>query len=113
MDSMSRQPSSNVSDVAEAAEDRGELRSAHGSSYSLTTLSAHSTNATRSGGVTKRAFLPTRSVSRTARAREHAVQTLISILCPIVLRSISDKGGQPTGVTDWINSSLIRFTASP
>src|SRR4029077_12964192 len=52
--------------------------------YSLTILSAHSTNATKSGGVTNRAFLPSRSVSRTARAREHAVQMLSGILCPIV-----------------------------
>jgi hypothetical protein len=81
--------------------------------YSLSILSAHSTNATRSGGVTKRAFLPSRSASRTARAREHAVQMLSGILCPIVSRIISDRGGHPTGVTEFIVSFLIRFTASP
>jgi len=39
------------------------------SGYSLSILSAHSINATKSGGVTKRAFFPSRSASRTARAR--------------------------------------------
>ena len=48
--------------------------------YSLRILSAHSTNATKSGGVTNRAFLASRSASRTARAREHAVQILSGIL---------------------------------
>ena len=81
--------------------------------YSLITLSAHSTKATRSGGVTNLEFFPARSVSRTARAREHAVQTFIGILCSMVLRKISVSGGHPTGVTDCINSSFIRLTASP
>jgi hypothetical protein len=48
--------------------------------YSLSILSAHSTNATKSGGATKQAFLLSRSMSRTARAREHAVQMLSGIL---------------------------------
>ena len=81
--------------------------------YSLSTLSAHSTSTTKSGGVTKRAFLPSRSVSRTARAREHAVQMLNGILRPIVSRIMSDRGGHPTGVTEFIVSFLIKFTASP
>src|SRR5262249_16219469 len=81
--------------------------------YSLNILSAHSTNATRSGGVTKWAFLPSRSVSRTAGAREHAVQTLSGILCAIVSCIISDRGGHPTGVTEFIVSFLITFTSSP
>src|ERR1044072_3392817 len=84
-----------------------------GHPHSLKTLSAHATNATRSGGVTNRAFWPARSASRTARAREHAVQTLIGISCSIVLCRISESGGQPTGVTDLISASFIRFTASP
>jgi hypothetical protein len=81
--------------------------------YSLRILSAHSTNATRSGGVTNRAFLPSRSASRTARARAHVVQMLSGILCPIVSCIISERGGQPTGVTEFFVSFLIRFTASP
>ena len=81
--------------------------------YSLSILSAHSTNDTKSGGVTNRAFLPSRSVSRTARAREHAVQMLSGILYPIVSCIILDRGGHPTGVTEFIVSFLIRFTASP
>src|SRR5881227_1698464 len=81
--------------------------------YSLSTLSAHCTSITRSGGVTKRAFLPSRSVSRTARAREQAVQMLSGIRCAIVFGMISDSGGQPTGVTEAIISSFIRLTASP
>jgi hypothetical protein len=81
--------------------------------YSLSILSAHSTNATKSGGVTNRAFLPSRSVSRTARAREHAVQMLSGILCPIVSSIIVDRGAHPTGVTEFIISFLMRFTASP
>src|SRR5437588_5815086 len=84
-----------------------------GRPYSLSTLSAHSTSITRSGGVTKRAFLPSRSVSRTARAREQAVQMLSGIRCAIVFGMISDSGGQPTGVTEAIISSFIRLTASP
>jgi hypothetical protein len=48
--------------------------------YSLSILSAHSTNATKSGGVTNRAFLPSRSVSRTARAREQRRRETIDIL---------------------------------
>src|SRR5205085_12655897 len=68
---------------------------------------------TRSGGVTKRAFLPSRSVSRTARAREQAIQRLSGIRCAIVFGMISDSGGQPTGVTEAIISSFIRLTASP
>src|SRR5690242_9234828 len=78
--------------------------------YSLSTLSAHSTKATRSGGLTNWAFLPRRSLSRTARAREQAVQTWTGILCLIVLAMISASGGQPTGVTAAINSSRIRLT---
>ena len=74
--------------------------------YSLSILSAHSTNDTKSGGVTNRAFLPSRSVSRTARAREHAVQTLSGILYPIVSCIILDRGGHPTGVTEFIVSFL-------
>ena len=81
--------------------------------YSLSILSAHSTNATKSGGVTNRAFLPSRSVSRTARAREHAVQMLSGIVCAIVSCIILDRGGHPTGVIEFIVSFLIRFTASP
>jgi len=81
--------------------------------YSLSILSAHSTNATKSGGVTNRAFLPARSVSRTARAREHAVQILSGILWPIVSCINLDRGGHPTGVTEFIVSFFIRFTASP
>ena len=75
--------------------------------------SAHSTNATKSGGVTNRAFLPSRSASRTARAREHAVQMLSRILLAKVLDMTSDSGGHPTGVTEFISSFFIRFTASP
>ena len=81
--------------------------------YSLSILSAHSTNATKSGGVTNRAFLPSRSVSRTARAREHAVQMVSGILCPIVSSIIFDRAGHPTGVTEFIISFLMRFNASP
>ena len=43
--------------------------------YSVRTLSAHSTSPTKIDGSAKRAFLPTRSVSRTPRAREQAPQT--------------------------------------
>ena len=82
-------------------------------SHSLSTLSAHSTSATRLGGVTNRAFLPSRSSSRTARAREQAVQTWIGMPWAMLLGIISDRGGQPTGVTAFISSSFIRLTASP
>src|SRR5262249_44470430 len=60
------------------------------SPYSLRILSAHSTSATRLGGVTNRAFLFLRSSSRTTRAREQAVQTWIGMLWAMVLGMISD-----------------------
>ena len=41
--------------------------------YSLSTLSAHATSATKSLGVTKRAFFPSMSDWATARASEQAV----------------------------------------
>ena len=54
---------------------RNHHRRANGLIYSVRTLSAHSTSPTKIDGSAKRAFLPTRSVSRTPRAREQAPQT--------------------------------------
>ena len=81
--------------------------------YSLSILSAHTTSATRSGGVTKRAFFPSMSDWATARASEQAVHMWRGILCCIVLGIVSDSGGQPTGTTEFITASFIKDTASP
>src|SRR5215510_9781812 len=81
--------------------------------YSLSTLSAHATSATKSGGVTKRAFFPSMSDWATARASEQAVHMWRGILCCMVLGIVSDSGGQPTGTTAFITASFIKDTASP
>src|SRR5215471_3489182 len=81
--------------------------------YSVTILSAHSTNATNFGGSENAAFLPARSSLRTPRALEHAPQTWIGTRCAITFASASESGAQPTGTTAFATTVRIRVTASP
>jgi hypothetical protein len=84
-----------------------------GSGHSLRILSAHTVRATSVGGTANVAFLDSRSLSRTPRAREHAVQTWIGTFRAWVLVRISASGGHPTGTTALATGVRIRETASP
>src|SRR5690349_12913045 len=81
--------------------------------YSVSNLSAHSINCTNMDGLAKVAFFPSRSVSRTPRAREHAPQTWIGIPSEMVLSRISASGGHPTGTTASATGVRMRETPSP
>src|ERR1700730_4230052 len=81
--------------------------------YSVRTLSAHSTKPTNAAGAEKVAFLPTRSASRTPRAREPAPQTCIGTLWSITFARAPERGAHPTGTTEPATTARIRETASP
>src|SRR5438128_1298337 len=64
------------------------------------------------GGVVNSAFLPSRSVSVTPRAREQRVQTWIRTPAASVSARISLNGGQPNGTRFSATGPVIRSTAS-
>jgi len=59
------------------------------------------------------AFFAVKSVSKTPRAFEQAVQTWIGILSSIALARAWERGGHPTGMTASAMGVRMRETASP
>src|SRR5918994_2173510 len=81
--------------------------------YSVSNLSAHSISCTSMDGLAKVAFFPSRCVSKTPRAREHAPQTWIGIPSEIVFSRVCARGGHPTGMIEFATGFRIRETPSP